>query len=106
MGAAGWLGKAAVKELLKRSPKIVEAATQILGTLRSQRHDVLETGDDQLENVLRVQAEQAEIIQKLSQQVVALTAALQVLSRRVAIATAISVASLIAVIIIVMRVYR
>jgi hypothetical protein len=97
MGLGAILGKAAVRELLKLSPQILEAAQQAASRIRSGRR---RDGDEGLEGRLaRLEAEQEEqgaLAESLATQLRLTSTALEELRQRLRIALAVATVSVIA----------
>lgn len=104
--ASWWLGKAALMELLKRSPDIVDAAAQLFRTAKEERVHNLEALDDGLEKLVALQVRQGEEVDHLTRQVEALESSLKAVSRRLVIVTMIAATSLVAAVLLAFRVFR
>jgi len=93
MGAAGWLGKVALKELLKLSPQIMETASQVYRSMKKRQAESALEGESptkplaqRLEELEQFHAQQAEVIAALAREVEALTRVADSLSRRLSTA--------------------
>ena len=97
MGLGTLLGGQALRELLRFSPQIISAAEQVYATVKRNRQKGAEIDTALTARIAALEAAdvaQAELLEKMAGQIQALTGALDAVTSRLRLVTALAVASL------------